>query len=264
MEFLDTQLIPQLTIKTIEYDEWWIFRPDSSLAKYIQKHHLDFNLYFRPTEIVALIENIAAKENLYGHGNYDVIFLNEELRKCFDTTSVYIPDLYKLCSSHVHTVNDTKSFILKNQLIKDEFYLDSPVNIIYSDPSSKFWIPRQLIHPYVCEDNQLVFTWKELCSKFLKFVSNPEITQMENSLFELNPNTVLAKQFNFHQFHKNQIPDILKKVVKFLGKSNTVLTLCSDLKFPHVGPHDPVVYWIEELIIRNNNLLPYVPSGIFL
>ena len=261
---MDTQLIPKLTKKSLEYEEWWIFKPESLLAKYLQKNQMDFNLYFRPTELIALIESIAHQENLYGHSNYNIIFLNEDLKQCFDRTVVYVPDLYRLCSTHVNVVNDAKSFILKNQLIKEELYLDPPQDIIYTDPSSKFWIPRQLIHPYVCDDNQIIFTWKELCCKFLKFISNPDITQEDNSIFVINNDSLLAKQFNFHQFHKNQVPDIMKKVSKFLGKSNTVLTLCSGLKFSHVGPYDPVVYWIEELIVRDNKLSPYVPSNIFL
>jgi hypothetical protein len=87
---------------------------------------------------------------------------------------------------------------------------------------------------------------------------------MENSMFFINDDSVFANHFNFKQFHKNQIPDILKKTVKFLGKSHTVLTLCSDLKFSYVTPLDPVVYWIEEMILKNNGLTPYTPSSIYL
>jgi len=83
-------------------------------------------------------------------------------------------------------------------------------------------------------------------------------------MFFINDDSVFANHFNFKQFHKNQIPDILKKTVKFLGKYHTVLTLCSDLKFSYVTPLDPVVYWIEEMILKNNGLTPYTPSSIYL
>jgi len=266
LEFLTTQVIPKLTKKTIEYAEWWIFKPESPLVNLIEKNQLSLNLYFRPIELTSLIEDIANKNNLFGRGNYNVMQLNEELKQCFNTTSVYLPDLYSLCLSHVNVVNDSKSFLLKNELIKNELYVDSPLDIIYSDPSSKFWIPREIIHPYVCDDNQIIFTWKELCSKFTKIITSPEsnITQMGNSLFFVNSNSCFAQLLNFKQFHKNQIPDILKKTTKFLGKSNSLLTLCSDLKFTHIRANDPVVYWIEELILKNNNVTPYIPSGIYL
>ena len=255
-----------LNKKTIEYAEWWIFKPASPLARLIRESQHTLNLYFRPTELISLVEEIANKENLYERGNYDVIFLNQEFKQCFDTASVYLPDLYDLCLPHVNVVTDAKSFILKNELIKNDFHVSSPLDIIYTDPSSIFWIPRHLIRPYISEDNQVIFTWKELCSTFLKFItsSDSSITQMENSMFFINDDSVFANHFNFKQFHKNQIPDILKKTVKFLGKSHTVLTLCSDLKFSYVTPLDPVVYWIEEMILKNNGLTPYTPSSIYL
>jgi hypothetical protein len=266
LEFLNTQLIPKLNQKTIEYSEWWIFKPESSLADFVLKHQLPLNLYFRPIELTSLIEEVANKENLYDRGNYDVLFLNDKLKLCFNTESVYTPDLYNLCLPHINVVNDSKTFTLKNELIKNELYVDSPLNLIYSDPSSKYWIPRHFIHPYICQDKQIVFNWKELYSKFLKFITSPDnsITQIDNSMFCINDDSVLAKQFSFKYFHKNQIHDILKKMVKFLGKSNTILTLCPDLTFSYIDHNDPIVYWIEEIILKNNNLTPYVPSSIYL
>lgn len=250
----------------MEFEEWWTFKPESTLAKLIEKNHMSLDPHFRPIELTSLIEQLASKENMVGHGNYEIMYFNSEFKQCFNTAFVYRPNLYSLCLPHVDIVNDIKSFFLKNDLIKNELYVESPLNIIYSDPSSKFWIPREFIYPYVCQDNQNIFNWKDLCSIFLKFVSNPEssITQMENSMFFIKEDSALAKLFNFKQFHKNQIPDILKKATKFLGKSNSILTLCPDLKFSHISPYNPVVYWIEELIAKNNNLTPYIPSNIWL
>lgn len=265
LEFLNTQLLPILNKKSVEYAQWWTFKPESQLARFLEKSQWNLNQYFTPSELISLIELIANQNNMFERGNYDIIFLNDDLKLCFDTSSIYLPDLYNLCLLHVNVVNDTKSFILKNELIKNEIIINSPLDLIYSDPSSKFWIPRQLINPYICEDNQIIFTWKEICAKFINFITSPHssIIKMENMFFISN-DSVIAKRFNFKYFHKNQIPDILKKMVKFLGKSNTILTLCPDLKFSHIGPNEPVVYWIEELILENNNLVPYVPFNIFL
>ncbi len=147
---------------------------------------------------------------MYERGNYDVMFLNEDLKLCFNTTTVYLPELYNLCLPHINVVNDTKSFLLKNDLIREEFFINPPLDIIFNDPSSKFWIPRQLINPFMCDDNQVIFTWKELCAKFLKFITSPHssVIQMKNSMFFTNNDSIIAKRFNFKQFHKNQIPDI--------------------------------------------------------
>jgi len=255
-----------LNKKIKEYAEWWVFKPDSPLANFIENNPLSLNPYFRPIELTSLIIHIANKENMFCPGNYDIMFLSQELKLCFNMASVYLPELYNLCLPHVNVVHESKSFILKNEQIKNEIYVDTPLDIVYCDPSSKFWLPRELINPYICDNHQLIFSWKDLCTKFIKFVTSPDnsITQMENSMFFINDDSIFSRQFNFKQFHKNQIPDILKKIAKFLGKSNTILTLCSDLKFPHIGPHDPVVYWIEELIQKNNNLTPFTPSSIYL
>jgi len=266
-DFLTTQIIPSLQNKIIDYTEWWIFRPESSLAKFIKQNQLTLNLFFRPIELTSLIEHEANKENMFDRGNFDVLMLPEDLKLCLNTASVYVPDLYTLCLPHINVVNNYKSSLLKHDLIKNELYVDSPLDLIYSDPSSKFWIPRQFIHPYICNDEQLIFSWQELCSKFLQFITRPDssITQMENSLFFIEDNSLFAKQFHFKTFHKNQIPHILKKITKFLGKSNTILTLCPNLKFSEtVSPDDPVIYWIEELILKNNNLTPYISSNVYL
>lgn len=255
-----------LNKKCLEYAEWWIFKPDSPLVKFIVKNELNLNLYFRPEELTSLIEDIASKDNMYDRGNYKIIKLNENLKECFQTDTIYLPDLHKLCTPHVNIVNDTQTFILKNELIKNDLFIHPPLDIIYSDPTSQFWIPQELINPYICENKQSVFTWKELYSKFLYFISSPDDSgvRMENSMYYIGDKSIFAKKFNFKQFHKNQIHDILKKMVRFLGKSTTILTLCPDLKFSHIRTHDPVVYWIEEIIMQYNHLTPYVPSNIYL
>lgn len=255
-----------LNKKCLEYAEWWIFKPDSPLAKFIVENKYNLNLYFRPDELTSLIEDIANKDNMYDRGNYKVMTLNGALKNCFNTDTLYLPDLYKLCTPHVNTVNDAKTFLLKNDLIKRDLFIQPPLDLIYCDPSSQFWIPPELINPYICENRQSVFTWTDLHSKFLNFVSSPEDSsvRMDNSMFYIADDSIFANKFNFKQFHKNQIPDILKKVIRFLSKSNTILTICPDLKFSHICPHDPVVYWIEEMIMQHNPMTPYVPSYVYL
>lgn len=91
-----------------------------------------------------------------------------------------------------------------------------------------------------CQKLQLIFTWKEICAKFNKILitHNSFVTKMENSIFFTNDDSVFAQQFNFKQFHSNQIPEILKQVIKFLGKSNTILSPFENLKFSDIEPHE--------------------------
>ena len=62
---------------------------------------------------------------------------------------------------------------------------------------------------------------------------------MENSFFFRNEDSIFAHQFNFKHFHSNQIPDILKRIIKFLGKSNNIQSLCDNLQFSDIKLNDP-------------------------
>ncbi len=75
---------------------------------------------------------------MYIKENSDILILKNELKMGFNTPIVCIPDLYNLCLPHVNVVNESKSFVIKNELIRDEFYVDFSTEIIYCDPSSKF------------------------------------------------------------------------------------------------------------------------------
>jgi hypothetical protein len=250
----------------VEYAEWWILKPESNLSKIIQQQRVPLNLFFRPVELTTLIQNYAHQNDMYIKGNSDILILNNELKMCFNTPIVYIPDLYNLCLPHVNVVNESKSFVIKNELIHDEFYADSSTEIIYCDPSSKFWIPRQLSSSCFCNNTQIIFSWKELYENFLKFITSPNshITQINNSIFFITEKSIFAHQFNFKYFHINQISIILKQMIKFLGKSNTFLTMCPDLKFSEIEPQDKIVFWIEDIIQKNNNITPYVSSYVYL
>jgi hypothetical protein len=266
LEFLNTQLIPELSRKNVEYAEWWILKPESSLSNLIQQQRLPLNLFFRPIELTTLIQDYAHQNDMYIKGNENILILNDELKTCFNTPIVYIPDLYNLCLPHVDVVNESKSFVIKNKLIHDEMYVDSPTEIIYCDPSSKFWIPRQFFSSGISTNNQFIFSWKELYDNFLSFITKPNahIKQITNTIFFIDDNSIFADRFNFKYFHINQISLILKQMIKFLGKSNTILTACPDLKFEDINPQDDVVLWMEDIIQNNNNITPYVSSFIYL
>jgi hypothetical protein len=267
LEFITNNLIPILKEKTNEYKEWWIFKPSSPLAIYIQQNNYMLNLYFRPSELVYILKAIADAKNMYAWGNNDVIILDEELQNCFNTTCIYLPKLYSFCLCHVNVVTTEKCTSIKNEIIKNELFVDPPLNIIFNDPTSQFWIPQKYITSYNNNYRKKRFTypWKDLNSLFFKFICRNDsgITQLNNAMFQIQPNCTFAEEFQFKFFHTQQVPIILKQITKFLGKSNNLLTLCSDLKFFDISsPHDSVIFWIEEMITKNYNQLPYIPSCV--
>jgi hypothetical protein len=263
---MTTQLIPKLKEKTSEYKEWWIFKPNSPLSAYISKNGYMFTLYFRPTELIQALKSIASYKDMYAHGNNDVIILDEELQECFNTTSIYLPKLFSFCLCHVNIVNSNKCNQLKNELIKKELYINPPVNIILNDPTSKFWIPPQFVSAYNEQKKKNSYPWKELTRVFFKHISKIEngVTPLNNSMFQILSNCAFADNLSFTFFHADQVPVILKQITKFLGKSNTILTLCSDLHFCDISLHDTVIFWIEEMITKNYDAMPTQSSYVYL
>lgn len=263
LEFITTNLLPKLQKKIAEYEEWWIFKPNSRLASYIQKHKHMLQLYFRPTELIQIIKIIANDQNMYAVGNNDIIVLDKDLQECFNTSCIFIPRLYFFCLTHVNIVKTKKCDELKNEMIKDDFFVEVPLNIIYNDPTSKFWIPQKFITSYNYQRKKITYSWKDLNTLFVKHISKQEngIIQLNKSMFEIQSTCNFAKEFQFKFFHISQVPNILKQITKFLGKTNNLLTLCPTLKFKD---HDPVIFWIEEMINQHNHELPDIPSWIYL
>ena len=260
---MTSQLIPKLKEKTDEYKEWWIFKPNSPLATYIQQNDYMLTLYFRPAELIDAILNIANLKDMYSYGNRDVILLDQELQECFNTTCIYLPKLISYCLCHVNVVDTPKCNQLKNEIIKNELYIDPPINLILNDPTSKFWIPKQFITAYNHHKKKSIYPWKELTGLFFKYISKHEngITQLGGSMFHIQPHCSFADKVQFKYFHTNQVPNILKQITKFLGKSNNLSTLCPDLYFCDVSPHDNVIFWIEEIITNHYDTLPIRSSS---
>jgi hypothetical protein len=248
-----------------EHEEYWIFKPESTLYKYIKENKYVMSLYFKPTELITIVETIAQTNGLYDPGNLDIIILNKDLQLCFNAWSIFKPYLYSHCLSHVNLASDEKINEIRNHALSSEFYLDSPVDIIYNDPTSLFWI-SPMLNSYIYNNKKIIYTWKELCTQFMQFVTtqHSDFSCLDNNIYCIQKNSILVQIFKFSHFHKSQIPYILKQFTKFLGKSNTLLTLCKKLKLHHVASKDKVSAFIEHIILNNNALTPYVPSHVYL
>jgi hypothetical protein len=265
LQFISTEIIPELSRLIRNYSEYWIFKPSSSLAQYLKANDYDLNFYFTPDKLINIIENIAEQNNMVEVGNSNLILLNDDMRKCFDSWIIHKPDLYHLCLPHIYTVNTKKVEELQRNTITCEFYVDSFTDIIYEDPTSLFWI-HPVINSVVFNMKKLTYSWKELCEVFLDFTTsqNSHIKQLNKSMFYVKPDSPLAHQFQFKHFDKSQIPLILKQITKFLGKSNNLLSLCDNLCFSYNSPLTKVSNFIEDIIQINNNLMPHIPSVVYI
>jgi hypothetical protein len=264
-KFISTQLIPELKKNFSEHEEYWIFKPESSLYKYIKEQRYVMTLYFKPSELIDIVESIAETNGLYDPGNLDIIILNKELQSCFNAWCIFKPNLYSHCLPHVNLANNEKINEIRNHALSSEFYLDSPVDIIYNDTSSLFWV-SPMLNLYIYNNKKIIYTWKELCTQFTQFVTNQhsDFSLLDNDIYCIKKNSILSQTLKFSHFHKSQIPYILKQFTKFLGKSTTLLTLCKNLKLHHVNSKDKISAFIENIILNNNALTPYVPSVVYL
>ena len=247
------------------YEEFWMFKPESTLNTYLKENGHVITLYFTPKELITRVTNIIEKTGTSEWGNNEIIFLNKDLQDVFHTESVFKPILYSLLIYHIDLVDAEKVNELRNFNIDTEFYIGSPLELIYNDPTSTFCV-HPIFNTLIYANKKKFYAWKELQLSFLKFISNPNPHFMfvSNNMYTINPNSILANMFKFKQFHTAQIFSILQQVTKFLGKDNTVFTLCNQLKFMNLSAKNNVSDLIENVILNNNNYTPFFSSSIFI
>ena len=189
-------------------------------------------------------------------GNSNLIILNEELGKCFDSRIINKLDLYKLCIPHINAVHTQKIEELQENAINSQFYVESLVDIMYEDKSSLFWI-HPSINALVYNNAKLSYSWKELCDQFVYFVKqNKNIERLDELTFYIKPNSCLSNYFRFSHFTLTQIPSILKQLTKFLGKSTNLFTLCENLCLD--SSLTTAINFIENIVQTNNNSVTYI------
>lgn len=221
-----------------------------------------FDDYFIPADLIDTIKHLPSIK--YEPGNSQIIIANNELQKCFNTQFIFVQDLYSLCLPHVNVVvNPLKLNELINNNVAAEFYIDTPLELLYKDPDACFWIPPHF-NQTICANKQMTYSWKELCTLFHSFVAipNKQIQRCDDSLFKVNQKFMLSHEIRFEHFHKSQIVSILKQIAKYLGKRSNILSLCPDLIFYQIPLN--VIHFIESVLFHNNQLMPYVPSYIYI
>lgn len=257
LEYIRDKLIPELNKLFLKYATWWSFKPNSNLQTYLHHKNIFLNPIFTPEELFTAILLIARKNNMIEIGNADIILPDIKLRECFKSWTIYIPELFQHCCEHVMFVSNEKSSELLNESIINEFYVEPPENIIYSDPSSLFWLHPD-VNIYINNCQKIVYSWNELLGIFLDFctTNNEHLTRKDDAIFFINNTSPLRNIFRFQYFHQNQIENILKQITKFLGKSNTVEQCCSQLIFS--GIEQSTFKFIDLAINNFNKLLPSI------
>lgn len=257
LEFIQNEVYPTIKKLLQKFSIWWTFQPESLLEDFLKDYNVILPQYFCPEELFNAILNIASSNGMIEYGNSNIIVADRKLQECFKTWYIYIPDLLKYCTDHVQPVNSEINESLKNDAVYREIYIEPPVNIIYNDPSSLFWL-----HPdinYAMNNNlAMTYSWKELVSLFENFcyTNKQHFIRIDQATFQIKPTSILNSLFKFKIFHKNQIEGILKSVTKFLGKPKTIEHCCKNFN-PVIA--DKSLFNILDFAVNNcNKLIPYI------
>jgi hypothetical protein len=254
-----------------KYATWWTFKPLSPLKSYLNEREIVLDEYFCPNEIKEQVINVL--RNAHQYSNTDVIMLmDEEQQMVFDSWFIFLPDIVEEnIMPHIVAAPVEIAQALQNKHMTADFYMDSPLDIIYKDSSSVFWLPPSID----CVSNKSTekfFYWNKLLFIFTDFCLNNKnyFTRHSDTILSINENTFLTHIFGFKYFHLSQIENMLKKITKFLGRKNGIIQSChfmknnSLLRVPSTINHQ-VFTFIDDIINNNNNLMPsFPPSGIYL
>jgi hypothetical protein len=228
-EYIKQHLLPTIKANLSKYSVWWAFKPNSSLQEYLEEHHIYLSQYFTPEELFNALTNIAESKQMFVYGNKHIIIPDNKLQECLNEWVLYCPELLTHCKNHIQNVvaNTSMFYKLQSSKINENIYFESPMDIIFNDPSSLFWIHPD-INAAMNQTNKVVYTWKELNDLFLDFCTTDEyhFTRKTDCIFYINPSSVLSKIFKSRCFHRNQIETVLKTVTKYLGKTKTINQYC--------------------------------------
>jgi hypothetical protein len=271
VNFIEKELLPELNLLATKYASWWTFKPSSLLKSYLNDREIVLNEYFCLDELQEQVEHVLRNGAQYY--NSDVILLmDEEQQKVFDAWCIYVPDIIKdNLMDHVVAAPDKISKALQNKHMTENFYIDSPMDIIYQDPSSVFWLPP-LIDFAINKSTGNVYSWNRLIFMFTEFClnNNDYFTRYSDTIICINENTCLTSLFGFKYFHLSQIETILKKVTKFLGRKNGIIQNCHFIKNNPIFSasltkiHPNVFTFIDEVINSNNSLMPTFSSRLYI
>jgi len=270
VDFIEEELLPEINSLAEKYADWWTFKPSSPLKAYLSDREIVMDEYFSLEELRYRVMSIL--EHAAQFLNSDVIVLaDQELQMVFDSWYIFVPDIIEnhLLSHVIPAPVDIISNDLQNKHMIEDFFVYSPVDIIYKDPSSVFWI-----HPFVDfamnRSTGNVGSWNKLLFMFTEFCLNNTtyFTRFSDSIIGINVNTSLTSLFDFKFFHLSQVETLLQQITKFLGRKNSMIQSCHFIThnptFDYITSIHPNVFTFIDYIINNHNdMMPDFKTGIF-
>jgi hypothetical protein len=255
-----------------KYATWWTFKPASLLKSYLSEREIDLDEYFSLDELQEKVLMVLKSATQYSNNDV-IVLMEEEQQMVFDSWYIFVPDILKdhLMAHVVAAPNDISSD-LQNKHMVENFYIDSPTDLIYKDPSSVFWLPPSIDFA-MNQSTGNVYSWNILLFMFTDFCLNNTnyITRHSDNIIGIHNNTFLTSLFDFKYFHLSQIETILKMVTRFLGRKNGITQNCHFIKHnplfteaSSTTKHPNVFTFVDDVINNNNNLMPSLPSGIYI
>ncbi len=163
-DFIKNKLLPELTLLATKYATWWTFKPDSLLKSYLDDREINLDKYFRPQELLKHVLNVLKKETQFSNNNV-IVLMDEEQQRVFDSWFIFVPDIILThLLTHVTTASSEIADSLQNKHMIADFYIDSPTDIIYKDPSSVFWL-TPVVDFAINESTGNVYSWKKLLAR---------------------------------------------------------------------------------------------------
>lgn len=267
--FIKEELLAKITPLVKESCIWWTFKPNSPLKSVLEEEHqYCLPKYFRPKELIH-----AVKLSFYwmsAENNTQLIICDDAWQSVFHKEIIYEPDLEAHLLYHVDIVPQDESISLQNSYIHQNLIITPPLEIIYNDPSSRFWL-HPIVNYSLTNNTQLSFSWKNLLNIFTDFCFDDELyfKRKDEDFIEINPSTTISSIFDFDCFHVNQIEQILKRLTIYLGKYTALSDICPDLKSEYVfydflyndnSDYNDIFRFIENSV--NNLTPPFKPISL--
>lgn len=278
--FIEKQLLPELEAKAEKHATWWTFKPFSTLKTYLNEREIIMDEYFclkdLQERVVRLLCNsnhfVESKKNINHYSNPDIIALmDEEQQILFDTYFIFVPHFTEnYLKHHVMAAPQDIADALQNKHMDEDFYIESPMNILYKDLSS-VWYLTPCVDFAINKSTGNVYSWSKALHMFKEFCFNNKeyFTRHSDTIIGINDNTCLSSIFNFKYFHLSQIELLLTKITSFLGRKNGMEINCHFLNntslFKSNKPHANVFTFIDHIINTNHDKtpLPSLPVDLY-
>ena len=253
------QILTQINQLSLKYNQWWMFKPESLLQKYLLEHQIILDKYFTADALCDALFHLFDLKKFEQKYNKEIVFLDDSLQLCFQTFIIYKPHIFESCGHLIQRAPLDVETKLKNENILKNLSVICSKDLVYTDPSSIFYLNPQVNK--LMDTDQHVFKWSELVIIFKDFcTTQPEHFSRQLDFIKVKKNSLWLNLLPFRYFHIDQCETILKHITKYLGRKSFVTYSCPNLQkplFPHLVFNE-ILKFVENKI--DETILPkYVP-----